>query len=258
MTYPESGIGGHHSVNEGAVELAAMSWLDITGWRVLPGDYLAPDGPMGSRDDYRQTILEGELRSALAILNPDADSRTISAAITAIQSAPSQDLLENNRAFHPWLISGVPVEVNKDGENQTVAIRLIDRVNLDNNRFIAANQFVVQGDRETVRPDVVLFVNGLPLCVLELKNPTDENATLEKAYTQLQNYKDKVPELFRFNAALVISDGMEARIGSLTAGIDRFAPWRTIDGDLKDDIGHAEPAFGQRPGFIDDQRVDFF
>ncbi|WP_050601548.1 type I restriction endonuclease subunit R [Qipengyuania citrea] len=240
MTYPEGGSGGHHSVNEGAVELAAMSWLDITGWRVLPGDYLAPDGPMGSRTDYRQTILEGELRSALATLNPDADSRMISAALTAIQSAPSQDLLENNRTFHPWLVSGVPIEVNENGETKTIAMRLLDRANLDNNRFVVANQFVVQGDRETVRPDIVMFVNGLPLCVLELKNPTDENATLEKAFTQLQNYKDKVPELFRFNAALVISDGMEARIGSLTAGIDRFAPWRTIDGDLKDDIGHAE------------------
>ena len=240
MNYPTGSDRVDHSVNEGAVELAAMSWLDITGWRVLPGDYLAPDGPMGARTDYRQAILEGELRSSLATLNPEADSRTIEAAITAIQAAPSQNLLENNRAFHPWLISGVPVEVNENGESRTIAVRLIDRVDLNSNRFIAASQFVVQGERETVRPDIVLFVNGLPLGVLELKNPTDENATLEKAYTQLQNYKDKVPELFRFNSALVISDGMEARIGSLTAGIDRFAPWRTIDGDLKDDIGHAE------------------
>lgn len=229
-----------HGVHEGAVESAAMSWLDVSGWRVLPGDYLAPDGPMGARTDYRQTVLEAELRSGLATLNPQADARMIDAAVTAVLAAPSQNLLENNRAFHPWLVSGVPVEINKEGETRFVTLRLIDRKKLSNNRFIAANQFVVQGERETVRPDIVLFVNGLPLAVLELKNPTDENATLERAHTQLQNYKAKAPELFRFNTALVISDGMEARIGSLTAGLDRFAPWRTIDGEITDDIGHAE------------------
>ncbi len=234
------GSGPHDSVNEGAVELAAMSWLDITGWRVLPGDYLAPDGQLGARRDYRQAVLEGELRSALATLNPEADSRTIEAAINSVLAAPSQDLLENNRAFHPWLVSGVPVEINERGESRTIALRLIDRLNLSNNRFIAANQFVLIGERETVRPDIVLFVNGLPLAVLELKNPADENATLDRAYTQLQNYKAKAPELFRFNAGLVVSDGVEARIGSLTAGMDRFAPWRTIDGAITDDIGHAE------------------
>ena len=228
------------SFNEGAVEAAALSWLDISGWRVFPGDYLAPDGPMGARTDYRQTVLEAELRSALATLNPAADARMIESAVRSILAAPSRDLLENNRAFHPWLIEGVPVETNANGETRYERLRLIDRATLSNNSFIAANQFVVQGERETVRPDIVLFVNGLPLAVFELKNPTDENATLERAFTQLQNYKIKAPELFRFNAALVISDGMEARIGALTAGLDRFAPWRTIDGDIIDDIGRAE------------------
>ena len=228
------------SFNEGAVEAAALSWLDISGWRVLPGDYLAPDGPMGARTDYRQTVLAAELRSALATLNPTANARMIDSAVRSILAAPSRDLLENNRAFHPWLIEGVPVETNANGETRYERLRLIDRATMSNNRFIAANQFVVQGERETVRPDIVLFVNGLPLAVFELKNPTDENATLERAFTQLQNYKIKAPELFRFNAALVISDGMEARIGALTAGLDRFAPWRSIDGDIIDDIGRAE------------------
>lgn len=228
------------SFNEGAVEAAALSWLDISGWRVLPGDYLAPDGPMGARSDYRQTVLEAELRSALATLNPTADARMIESAVQSVLAASSRDLLENNRAFHPWLSVGVPVETTAEGETRYSRLRLIDRETLSNNRFIAANQFVVQGDRETIRPDIVLFVNGLPLGVFELKNPADENATLERAFTQLQNYKVKAPELFRFNAALIISDGMEARIGSLTAGIDRFAPWRTIDGDVIDDIGRAE------------------
>jgi len=240
MTYPTGGSSTSSRLNEGAVELAAMSWLDLSGWRVMPGDYLAPDGPMGARVDYRQTILEGQLRDALATLNPDATSSMIEMAVRAVLAAPSQNLLENNRIAHDLLVYGVPVELNQDGESQTVRLKLIDRKTLTNNSFIAANQFVVQGERETVRPDIVLFVNGLPIVVLELKNPADENATMERAHNQLQNYKNKAAELFRFNAALVISDGMEARIGSLTAGIDRFQPWRTIEGDKHDDFGRAE------------------
>lgn len=240
MTYPTGGTPSPGRFNEGAVELAAMSWLDLSGWRVLSGDYLTPDGPMSARADYRQTVLEGQLRDALATLNPDATSSMVETAMRAVLAAPTQDLLENNRAFHELLIFGVPVELNENGESRTVRLRLIDQKQTGNNSFIAANQFVVQGDRETVRPDIVLFVNGLPLAVLELKNPADENATLERAHNQLQNYKDKAAELFRFNAALVISDGIEARIGSLTAGLDRFQPWRTIDGEKHDDFGRAE------------------
>lgn len=240
MTYPTGGASPPSRFNEGAVELAAMSWLDLSGWRVLPGDYLAPYGPMTARNDYRQTVLEGQLRDALATLNPDAKSSTIEAAMRALLAAPTQDLLENNRAFHELLVFGVPVELNENGESRTVRLRLIDQKTPANNSFIAANQFVVQAERHTIRPDIVLFVNGLPLAVLELKNPADENATMDRAHEQLQNYKNKAPELFRFNAALVISDGMEARIGSLTAGLDRFQPWRTIDGEKHDDFGRAE------------------
>lgn len=240
MTYPTGGSSSPNRFNEGAVELAAMSWLDLSGWRVLPGDYLAPDGPMGARADYRQTVLEGELRDALAALNPDASSTSVEAAVRSVHAAPTQNLLENNRAFHELLVFGVPVELNEAGENRTIRLRLIDQMTPANNSFIAANQFVVQSERETVRPDIVLFVNGLPLVVMELKNPADQNATMERAHNQLQNYKTKAAELFRFNAALVISDGMEARIGSLTAGLDRFQPWRTIDGEKHDDFGRAE------------------
>lgn len=240
MTYPTGGASPPSRFNERAVELAAMSWLDLSGWKVLPGDYLAPDGPMSARTDYRQTVLEGQLRDALATLNPDAKSSTIEAAMRAVLAAPTQNLLENNRAFHEFLVFGVPVELNENGESRTVRLRLIDQKTPANNSFIAANQFVVQAERYTIRPDIVLFVNGLPLAVLELKNPTDENATMDRAHEQLQNYKNKAPELFRFNAALVISDGMEARIGSLTAGLDRFQPWRTINGEKHDDFGRAE------------------
>ncbi|WP_336950704.1 type I restriction endonuclease subunit R [Sphingobium aromaticivastans] len=240
MTYPTGSTPSANRFNEGAVELAAMSWLDLIGWRVLPGDYLAPGGPMSARADYRQTVLEGQLRDALATLNPDATSSMVETAMRAVLAAPTQNLLANNRAFHELLTFGVPVELNENGESRTVRLRLIDQKQTDNNSFIAANQFVVQGERETIRPDIVLFVNGLPLAVLELKNPADENSTMERAHNQLQNYKTKAAELFRFNATLVISDGMDARIGSLTAGLDRFQPWRTVDGEKHDDFGRAE------------------
>jgi type I restriction enzyme, R subunit len=229
-----------HSVREDAVELAALSWFDLIGWRTLSGDYLAPDGPMGARRDYRQSVLEPELRSALATLNPDATSAMIEAAVRTVLDVPSQDLTENNRAFHPLLASGVPVEIVENGEPRTVGLRLFDRQDLSANRWLVANQFVVQGERDLIRPDVTAFVNGLPLAVLELKSPVHGQATLESAWNQFQNYKAKAPELFRTNQVLVISDGLHARIGSLTAGLDRFGPWRTLDGDTLDDGGRPE------------------
>lgn len=238
--YPLPNLSPSPAVREEAVELAALSWFDLIGWRTLPGNYLAPDGPLGARTDYRQTVLEPELRSALATLNPHATSAMIDAGVRAVLSAPSQDLKENNRAFHPLLASGVPIEIVEGGETRTVGLRLLDRENLNANRWLVANQFVVQGEREVVRPDIVAFVNGLPLAVLELKSPVHEAATLETAYNQLGNYKAKAPDLFRTNQVLVISDGLDARIGSLTAGLDRFGPWRTIDGERVDDAGRTE------------------
>lgn len=235
-----SGPSSSYSVREDAVEMAALSWFDLIGWRTLPGDYLAPDGPLGARADYRQCVLEPELRSALATLNPDATPTMIEAAVRAVLDVPSQELRENNRAFHPLLASGVPVEIVENGETRTVGLRLLDRQNLSANRWLVSNQFVVQGEHEVIRPDIVTFVNGLPLAVLELKSPVHEAATLESAWNQLQNYKAKAPELFRTNQVLVISDGLDARIGALTAGLDRFGPWRTIDGDRLDDEGRPE------------------
>jgi type I restriction enzyme R subunit len=225
---------------EEAVELAALSWFELLGWRTVPGDYLAPGGPSGARTDYRQAVLEPELRSALATLNPVATPAMIDAAIRTVLAVPSQDLVENNRAFHPLLASGIPVEIVENGETRTTGLRLLDRANPRGNRLLVANQFIVQGARETIRADIAVFVNGLPLAILELKSPADAQATLERAYAQLQNYKDKAPELMRCNHVLVISDGIEARIGSPTAGLDRFGPWRTIDGEALEDDGRAE------------------
>ena len=228
------------SVREAAVELAALSWFELIGWRTVTGDQLAPDAAMGARSSYRQAILEPELRSALATLNPDATPSMIAAAVRDVLALPSQDVIENNRAFHHLLASGVPVQVNEAGETRTIGLRLLDRSRPDANRLLVANQFIVQGDSGTVRADIVVFVNGIPLAVMELKSPTDAAATLERAHTQLRNYRARVPELLRTNQVLVISDGTEARIGTLTAGLDRFAPWRTIDGVALDDSGRPE------------------
>ncbi len=240
--YPASGSPTASGFHEDTVEQAALSWFELIGWRAVPGDYLAPDGPMGARMNYKQALLEPELRSALATLNPDATPPMIDAAVRTVLATPSQDVVENNRVFHPFLASGVPVEFNRDGETRTIALRLLDRANPPANRLLVANQFIVQGadDRDVVRADIVVFVNGLPLAVLELKSPSDAHATLERAHTQLQNYRAKAPELFRFNQVLIISEGIQARIGSLTAGLDRFAPWRTIEGSDLDDSSRSE------------------
>ena len=164
----------------------------------------------------------------------------IDAAVRAVKATPSQDVLENNRVFHPWLATGVPVEVNRDGETRTIALRLFDRAHPLANSLLVSNQFIVEGERGIVRADVVAFVNGLPLALMELKSPSDAQATLARALNQLQTYRAKAPELLRFNQVCVLSDGLSARIGSLTAGLDRFAPWRTIDGEKLEDEGRSE------------------
>ena len=238
--YPTATSANTSGFREEAVELAALSWFELIGWRTVPGDYLAPDGPMGARATYKQVVLEPELRNALATLNPDATPSMIEAAVRIVLATASQDVMENNRVFHPLLASGVPVEVNRDGESRTVGLRLLERADPSANRLLVANQFIIQGERDTVRADVIVFVNGLPLGLLELKSPADAQATLERAYTQLRNYRTKAPELMRFNQILIISDGVQARIGPLTAGFDRFAPWRTIDGSELDDTGRSE------------------
>ncbi|MCC6983606.1 MAG: type I restriction endonuclease subunit R [Bauldia sp.] len=235
-----------------------MSWFELIGWKSITGEYLAPNGPAGARTSYKQAVLAPELRGALATLNPDATPAMIDAAMRTVLAAPSQDVTENNRVFHPFLGSGVPVEINENGETRTIALRLLDRTDPSSNRLLVANQFIVQSadERHTVRADIAVFVNGLPLALIELKSPVDAQATLERAHTQLRNYRDKVPELLRFNQVLIISDGLEARIGSMTAQIDRFLPWRTIDGAGLDDGSRSELEVMIRGVFEPDRFLD--
>jgi type I restriction enzyme R subunit len=217
---------------ESTVESAALAWLSELGWQVKHGPEIAPEGLFAERQDYGQVVLEQRLRDALARLNPDLPPEALQDAFRKLVNPPGATLEQRNRALHRMLVDGVTVEYRRpDGAIAGAQVRVLDFDDPDNNDWLAVNQFTVVENRHTRRPDVVLFVNGLPLAVIELKNPADEQATIWSAYQQLQTYKREIPSLFVYNEALVISDGLEARIGTLTADRDRFMPWRTITGE---------------------------
>jgi len=219
------------SFAEDDVEAAALEWFAGLGYAVLHGRNIAPDGKATERVSYADVILSGRLHAAIDHLNPDLPARTREEVLRKVQQTEMPALVEENRRLHRYLVEGVPVEVaREDGSIGGDTARLIDFGDPDANDWLAVNQFSVIEGRRTRRPDVVVFVNGLPLGVIELKNPGDENATLEGAFNQIQTYKAQIPSLFRTNAVLVISDGLMARLGSLTAPLERFMPWRTVEG----------------------------
>ena len=218
---------------ESVVEDAALAWLEALGYAVLHGPDIAAGEPVAERSDsnYRDVVLERRLRQALARLNPDLPPEALEDAFRKLTRADAPSLLERNRAVHRMLVDGATVEYRqKDGSIAGAQARLLDFDTPGNNDWLAVNQFTVAEGQHNRRPDVVLFVNGLPLAVIELKNPADENATVWSAYQQLQTYQAQIPSLFSYSAALVISDGVQARIGALGAGKERFKPWRTISG----------------------------
>ena len=216
---------------ESHVEDAALSWLEGLGYSVAHGPDIGPDGTSPERASYGDVVLVGRLRAALESLNPHLPTDTLDEAIKKIQQTEKPSLVEENRRLHRILVDGLDVEVTRDdGTVGGDKAWLIDLENPDNNDWLAVNQYTVIEHQANRRPDVVLFVNGLPLAVIELKNPGDENATLEGAFNQLQTYKTQIPSLFRTNAILATSDGLYGRVGSLTADIERFMPWRTVDG----------------------------
>ena len=218
--------------SESTVESAAFAWLSELGWQVKHGPEIAPDGLFAERQDYGQVVLNQRLWDALARLNPDLPPKALQDALRKLVNPPGATLEQRNRALHRMLVDGVTVEYRRpDGAIAGAQARVLDFDDPDNNDWLAVNQYTVVENRHTRRPDVVLFVNGLPLAVIELKNPADEQATIWSAYQQLQTYKQEIPSLFVYNEALVISDGLEARIGTLTADRDRFMPWRTITGE---------------------------
>lgn len=216
---------------EREVEDAALAWLAELGYAVLHGPDIGPDGPAPERGSYDEVSLTGRLHKALTRLNPQLPAEALEEVLRKLRQTETPSLIEENRRLHRYLVEGVGVEISReDGSIAGDAARLIDFDDLEANDWLAVNQFTVIEREHNRRPDVVLFVNGLPLAVIELKNPGDENATLEGAFNQLQTYKDEIPSLFRTNAALKTSDGLQARVGSLTANLERFMPWRTVDG----------------------------
>ncbi|MBK7046471.1 MAG: type I restriction endonuclease subunit R [bacterium] len=218
---------------ESIVEEAALAWLGGLGCGVQNGPAIAVGESEAERTDpnYRDVVLDGRLRDALVRLNPDLPPEALEDAYRKLTRASAASLIERNRTAHRMLVDGVPIEYSRpDGSVAGGLARLLDFDNSENNDWLAVNQFTVAEGQHVRRPDVVLFVNGLPLVVIELKNPADENATIWSAFQQLQTYQAQIPALFAYNVALVVSDGMQARIGTLGAGREWFKPWRTIAG----------------------------
>jgi type I restriction enzyme, R subunit len=217
---------------ESVVEQAALAWLESGGWRVRNGAEIAPGEPAAERDDYGQVVLVRRLRDALARLNPALPAEALDDAFRKLTRPEGPDTTHRNRALHRLLVDGVTVEYrDAEGSIRGAQARVIHFDEPTANDWLAVNQFSVVENKHSRRPDVVLFVNGLPLGVLELKNAATESATVWSAFKQLQTYQAELPTLFGFNALLAVSDGVAARVGSLGAGREWFKPWRTIAGD---------------------------
>ena len=220
------------TITEAVVEAAALAWLADLGWSVAHGPDIAPETPNAERDDYGEVVLERRLRDALAELNPTLPSDALDDTYRKLTRPEGSTLEARNREFHRMLVKGVEIEYREaGGQVRGDLVRVIDFDEAANNDLLAVNQFTVSENRNTRRPDVVLFINGLPLGVIELKNPTDEDATIWSAWQQLQTYKSELPTLFSMNEALMVSDGNEARVGTLTSGREWFKPWRTVTGE---------------------------
>ncbi|CEO38582.1 type I restriction endonuclease subunit R [Photobacterium kishitanii] len=222
-------------ITEDQLEQLCLDWFADQGYLYKNGYDIAPDGDSPERNDYHQVVLKQRLLERLEILNPDLPSDSLSVVVNTVSTPDTPVLIKSNQAFHKYLIEGVPVDysVFEDGETKTkhTHARLMDFNEPDNNEFLVVNQFTITGKKGNRRPDVVVFINGLPISVIELKNPADEHADIWNAYNQLQTYKEEISDLFVFNEALVVSDGWTARVGSLTANKERFLPWKTVTGE---------------------------
>ena len=219
-------------LTESDVENAALTWLEDLGWQISHGPDIAPDTLYAERTDYSEVVLAQRLRDSLSRLNPNLPTAALDDAYRKLTHPEGSTLEARNRAFHRMTVDGVTVEYRTaDGEIRGAQVRVIDFDDPANNDWLAVNQFTVVENKYDRRPDIVLFVNGLPLGVIELKNPADEETTIWTAWQQLQTYQVEIPSLFTFNAVLIVSDGVEARIGTLTAGREWFKPWRTISDD---------------------------
>ena len=224
-------------MTEDQLEQEALGWLASVGYTPLNARDLDHLDPRLVRASTREVVLAVSLRAAIDRLNPAVPVAAREDAFRQVLDLGQPALLSGNRAFHRLLVAGVPVQYQKDGETRGDFVRLVDWQDTGRNEWLAVQQFTIKGPRHTRRPDIILFINGLPLVLIELKNPADLNADIWKAYDQIQTYKDQIADVFTFNELLVISDGTEARMGSLSADTERFMQWRTIDGVALDPLG---------------------
>lgn len=220
-------------LTESEIEQVCLDILIGMGYQTLYGPDIAPDGLYPERTNYMDVVLIARLRGAIDRINPNIPAEVKEEAIKQILRSESPDLVVNNHRFHIMLTNGVDVEFRKDDRIVSDKIWLFDFKNISNNEFLAVNQFTVIENNHNRRPDIILFVNGLPLVVIELKNPADENATVLTAFKQFQTYKLQIPSLFHFAEILVASDGFDAKSGTITSDWERFLPWKTIDGKEK-------------------------
>lgn len=217
-------------LNENSIENLAIDRLQALGYQYIHGAEIAPDSTNSERESFADVILLGRLRNAAKRINPNLSAEVLEDAIRQIQRFNSPELLANNEAFHRALTEGVKVSYQKDSYTRGDQVFLIDFERPENNEFLVVNQFTIIENNQNKRPDLVLFVNGLPLVVVELKNAVDENTTLKSAYEQLNTYKATIPSLFTYNAFNIISDGLEAKAGSISADLSRFMTWKSADG----------------------------
>jgi type I restriction enzyme R subunit len=216
--------------NESYLEKAFIELLMELGYEYKYGPDIAYDGDFPERKDYREVILEQRVRDALFRLNRDLPDEALEEAYRKIITFNSTVLEENNRYFHKLLVEGIEVPVREKGLNRTKTAQIIDFKHPERNEFLVVNQFTVFENEER-RPDIVIFINGIPLVVVELKSASDENVGIENAYNQIQTYKRDIPSLFNYNAFCILSDGINAKAGTITSNFERFMNWRSIDGE---------------------------
>ncbi|MEY3498660.1 MAG: hypothetical protein RL308_329 [Bacteroidota bacterium] len=217
-------------ITEDNIEIFAIELLQSMGWEYIHGLAIAPGAEQAERESFEQIILTERLRKSIGILNPNIPHEAQEQAIQKVLRIYSPDLLFNNESFHKELVEKVKIPYQKDGFERSYEVALIDFENPLNNEFLVVNQYTIVEKNQNKRPDVLLFVNGIPLVVIELKNAADENATMRKAFDQLQTYKATIPSLFTYNSICVISDGLECKAGTISAGFSRFMAWKTADG----------------------------
>jgi type I restriction enzyme R subunit len=224
-------------MTEDQLEHEMLGWLSKSGYTHIYAPNIAYDSDTPERSNYQEVLLVERLRNAINKLNPNVPLEAIEDALLQVCNLNTPNLLSANRRLHNFLVNGVPVEYQQDGEMRGDFVRLIDFATPTANEWLAINQFSIKGKKHTRRPDIILFINGLPLVLIELKNPADESADIWKAFTQIQTYKEQIADIFQYNEILIISDGSEARMGSLSANVERFMSWRTIDGITLDPLG---------------------